>query len=75
MKTIETTAKRWGNSIGIIIPKEVIDKEHIKENGIVRFLIIKESDKILRETFGLAKDKIKKSTQQIKNELRNELYD
>ena len=75
MKTIETTAKRWGNSIGIIIPKEVIDKEHIKENGIVRFLIIKESDKILRETFGLAKDKIKKSTQQIKNEIRNELYD
>ena len=75
MKTIETTAKRWGNSIGIIIPKEVIDKEHIKENGIVRFLIIKESDRILRETFGLAKDKIKKSTQQIKNEIRNELYD
>ena len=75
MKAIETTAKRWGNSIGIIIPKEVIDREHIKENGIVRFLIIKENDKILRETFGLAKDKIKKSTQQIKNELRNELYD
>jgi len=75
MKTIETTAKRWGNSIGIIIPKEVIDREHIKEKGIVRFLIIKESDKILRETFGLAKDKIKKSTQQIKNEIRNELYD
>ena len=75
MKTIETTAKRWGNSIGIIIPKEVIDKEHIKENGIVRFLIIKESDRILRETFGLAKDKIKKTAQQIKNEIRNELYD
>ncbi len=75
MKTIETTAKKWGNSIGIIIPKEVIDKEHIKENGVVKFLIIRESSRILRETFGLAKDKIKKSTQQIKNELRDKLYD
>lgn len=75
MKTIETIAKRWGNSIGIIIPKEIIDKENIKENGKVQFLIIKENNKILRETFGLAKNKIKKSTQQIKNELREELYD
>ena len=75
MKTIETTAKRWGNSIGIIIPKKVIDKEHIKTKDRVRILIIKESDRILRETFGLAKDKIKKTAQQIKNEIRNELYD
>jgi len=29
---IKTIAKKWGSSIGIIIPKEVVDAKRIKEN-------------------------------------------
>ncbi|MBI2672383.1 AbrB/MazE/SpoVT family DNA-binding domain-containing protein [Candidatus Woesearchaeota archaeon] len=75
MEIIETKAKRWGNSIGIVIPSEIAEKEHIKENKIVRLFIIKDNRNVAKETFGLLKGKIKKSAQQIKDELREELYD
>ena len=74
MNLIETKLKRWGNSIGIVIPKETIEREHLIENKSVKFLIVKDSKKALKETFGIAKSKIKKSSQQIKDELRTELY-
>lgn len=70
---VETEAKKWGNSLGVIIPREIAEKEHIKESEKVKFLIIRDSSKTLKETFGIAKGKIKKSAQQIKDELREEL--
>lgn len=75
MVLIESQVNKWGNSLGIVIPKEVVDKEGIKENEKVRFLIVKDSRNVLKETFGLLKGKLKKPTQQIKDELRAELYD
>lgn len=74
MIMVETEAKRWGNSLGVIIPKDIAEKEHIKESEKVKLLIIREGSKTLKETFGIAKGKIKKSTQQIKDEIRDELY-
>ncbi len=75
MALIESQVNKWGNSLGIVIPKEIVDKEGIKENEKVRFLIVKDSRNVLKETFGLFKGKLKKPTQQIKDELRAELYD
>jgi antitoxin component of MazEF toxin-antitoxin module len=75
MVVVETRLKKWGNSLGLIIPKEVIDMEKLKEEEKVRVIVVsKNSSKVLRETFGMLKGKIKKSTQQIKDELRRELY-
>jgi len=75
MVVVETKLKKWGNSLGLIIPKEVIDKENLKEEEKVRVILVnKNSSKVLRETFGMLKGKIKKPTQQIKDELRRELY-
>jgi len=65
MEVIETKVKKWGNSLGIIIPSNTIEARNIKENDNV---------KVLQETFGMLKGKIKKPTQQIKDELRRELY-
>lgn len=75
MAIIETEAKKWGNSLGVILPKDVVDEENIKENQKITLLVIKDSKKTLNETFGLLKGKLKKSTQLIKDELREELYD
>ena len=36
----ESTAKKWGNSIGIIIPKEVTERQGIRENTKVHFAIL-----------------------------------
>ena len=73
MIMVETEAKKWGNSLGVIIPREIAEKEHIKESEKVKFLIIRDSSKTLKETFGIAKGKIKKSAQQRKDERREEL--
>jgi len=31
--------KRWGNSYGIVVPKEVVEKEGLKEGGIVEISV------------------------------------
>lgn len=69
---LETKVKKWGNSFGVIIPKAALEKERIRENEKIMILIVKNGAKALSSTFGIAKPK--KSSQQIKNELRTELY-
>jgi len=73
MAVIETRLKKWGNSFGLIIPKEIVERENMKEEGKLRVVVIKKnSSKVLHETFG--KGKITKSGQQLKDEARRELY-
>ena len=42
---IEAKVKRWGNSFAVIIPSEIVIKEGIKENDIIRVIIIKDNSK------------------------------
>ena len=67
--------KKWGNSIGVVLPKEVIEGEHIKGEHEKLFVLIRKQDKTFSETFGLLKGKFKKPTQQLKDEMKKELYD
>ncbi len=66
MEEIHVTAKRIGNSWGVIIPKKTADNLGLTENTELH-LEIRQTPK-LKELFGTFKPK--KSTQQIKNELR-----
>ena len=68
METIRKP-KRWGNSIGITIPNEIIEKEGItlKDDLIVD---IRKKDKSanIKSLFG--KFKFKEGTQKIKDEMK-----
>ncbi len=66
---VETITKRWGNSIGVVIPNETVDKLSLKPNESVVIEIIKKEN-ILKELFGAIR--IKKSTEQIIKEGRAE---
>ncbi|MBI4116375.1 AbrB/MazE/SpoVT family DNA-binding domain-containing protein [Candidatus Pacearchaeota archaeon] len=66
---IEVQTRKWGNSIGIIIPKEVVEKEKIKENQRIIVNIVKEAD--LSDIFGMIK-KRKMSAQKMKDLSRKE---
>ena len=68
---ITVFAKKWGNSIGIIIPNAIVEKEGIKPEQPVN-IEIKTMKNPLKELFGTLKTS--KPTQQIKNELRKELW-
>ena len=74
MEVIEARLKRWGNSLGIVIPVEIISKEGMKENEDVKIILVKDSRNALRDTFGMGKGKLKKTGQEFKDELRRELY-
>ena len=63
---VEAIAKKWGSSIGFIVPKEVVEKEKIRPNSKVKFEIIKVTD--ISDTFGKLKRKV--SGQEFKDRAR-----
>ena len=70
MIEIKTKAKEWGNSIGVIIPKEAVIEEGIKPNQEITLQI--STKPITRGTDIFGKWKFKKSTNQLIKEVRKE---
>lgn len=68
-KEIKATTRKWGNSIAIVIPSEIVNRQNIKENTEVTISIEKTRPKA-GELWGFGKGKFKKSAQEIKDELR-----
>ena len=72
MEQFQAVPKKWGNSLGITIPADVAQQEHIQPEKKITVLIIGNEQKELKKIFGSLK--IKKKTQQIMNEI-DEGYD
>ncbi len=66
MVEIETITRKWGNSLGVTLPKEIVVREHIYENQrvVVEIKIVAD----IRKLRGLVH--FKRSTQMIKEEMR-----
>jgi len=67
---IACKTKRWGNSVGIILPKEVVREKNIKPEEEI-LLDIVEKRTVLRELFGALR--FKKSTPALLSESRKSL--
>jgi len=72
MLEFESKVKKWGNSFGVIIPKEIIKRESLKEDEEIHIIAIKKN-KAVAETFGMFKD-WKMTGQKAKDIARKELY-
>jgi len=72
MQVFDAIPKQWGNSIGVTIPREIIEKEHITLKKRTRFLVIGTAMDGVRKSFGSLR--FKKPTQQIMDEI-DEGYD
>ena len=72
MEQFEAVPKKWGNSLGITIPAEIIKSENLKPNKEAIFLVVGDNRKKIKKIFGTLK--IKKPTQQIMDEI-DEGYD
>lgn len=66
MTEMEAMTRKWGNSLGITLPKEVVKEEHLHENQRLIIEIKKISD--IKKLRGLVH--FTKSAQAIKNEMR-----
>lgn len=63
--TTEVMTKKWGNSIGVVLPRELVEKQHIKENQKIIINVVREAD--LSDIFGSVKGKLKMSGQKLKD--------
>ena len=72
METVQVQLRKWGRSMGLVIPKATIEKGKFREGEEVEILVIKKSN-ALRETFG--KLKLKRTTQEILDESDKECWD
>ena len=66
MREVMVTARKWGNSIGVTLPSEMVEDEKIKPNDKVIVSVRKVVP--IKNLFGTLKTK--KTAQQIKDELR-----
>ena len=67
---IKIKAKRWGSSIGIIIPKSIVEEKKIKEHD--ELVIEIKNRPLARELFDKFPEwKSKKSAQELKDEARS----
>ena len=64
--------KKWGNSAGLIIPKDKLGLNGFKKNEEVHVIVLRKTN-VLRETFGTIPE-WKGRAQEIKDRLRKELY-
>ena len=71
METAKTKVRKWGRSLGIVIPKEIARKEGIKMNDEVEVLIRKKSNAI-KETFGTLK--FREPTEKILKKVDKDLW-
>jgi len=72
MEQFKALPKKWGNSLGITIPVEIVESEHIQADKKITVLIFGNQQKHLKQIFGTLKPK--KPTQQVMDEI-DEGYD
>ncbi|MEK6874867.1 MAG: hypothetical protein AABX52_03915 [Nanoarchaeota archaeon] len=63
----DVEVKKWGDSLAVIIPRQLAEEEHIGVRDRIHLRIDKETD--LSDIFGIAKG-ITKNTQELKDEAK-----
>ena len=62
--TVEVTTRKWGNSLGVVLPKDLVDQQNLHENDRVFINVFKVAD--MKKVFGFL-PKSKRSTQELKD--------
>jgi len=79
MIQINARTRKWGNSVGVVIPNEVVKEQGIAEGQEVIMTILSRKKTRVKDIFGmlkkhsLTKRKDKRSTQEILDEIDRDL--
>ncbi|MBS3149581.1 AbrB/MazE/SpoVT family DNA-binding domain-containing protein [Candidatus Woesearchaeota archaeon] len=66
---VKVTTRKWGSSIGVILPKKIVEQNKIKENEEITIELKKRP--LSGEMFGrFPRFKGKKTAQELKDEMR-----
>tara|TARA_Y100000034_G_scaffold124581_1_gene172947 strand:- start:1017 stop:1259 length:243 start_codon:yes stop_codon:yes gene_type:complete len=66
---IKTITRKWGNSIAVVIPRNIVDKQRIREDQEITITIERKRPKA-GELFGKFPRRSTKTAQELKNEAR-----
>ena len=67
MHVFDAVPKQWGNSLGITIPKEIVEQEKISPKRKAKFVVIGADTERLKQAFGSLK--LRKITQKAMDEI------
>jgi antitoxin component of MazEF toxin-antitoxin module len=73
METKELKVKKWGNSFGIIIPKDIVEKQDLKEGVTVCVNIQIKNKTKAKDIFGILKGKLG-DTEKLMKEVDRDLW-
>lgn len=78
MKQIHAKVKKWGHSLGIILPKKIVDAEHIREGLDLNITIQPKTKMSVKDLFTFSRranlPKLKKKTDHLMKEIDKELW-
>ena len=74
MEQIKVKAKKWGNSIGVVIPSNIADKQSIKDGTEIIITITSDRKTKVKDVFGILKGKLKRNTQELIDEVDKDLW-
>lgn len=73
MEKTSVQVKKWGNSFGVILPKRIVDEKEIKEGMEIEIAIQTKNKTKVKDVFGILKEKLKRPTDEVLNEIDKEL--
>ena len=74
MEKINATVKKYGNSFGIILPKELIESQKPKEGSNIDLVIQPKNITKVKDIFGLMKGKLKRDTAEVLKEVDRDFW-
>jgi antitoxin component of MazEF toxin-antitoxin module len=73
METADVKVKKWGNSLGVILPKEILVNQDIKEGSNVEIIVRPKTKTKVKDIFGILRGKLG-DTEELMSEVNKELW-
>ncbi len=74
MESANVKVKKWGNSFGIILPREIINNNNIKEGAEIEVFIRSKHKTKVKDIFGILRGKLTRDTDDLLKEVDKELW-
>mgnify|MGYP006293692571 CR=1 FL=1 len=78
MEQIKTKIRKWGNSLGIVLPKEIVSKKNLKEGSEINVFVQEKPQIRVKDLFEISNKNKKvirnKSTEELMKEIDREIW-
>ena len=72
METIDVKVKKWGNSLGVVLPRNILDSENIAEGSDIEISVRAKHKTKVKDIFGMLKGKLVRDTDEVLKEIDEE---